>query len=306
MNVFTSVAIRAIFAYIALFALTRIMGKREISQMSFFDYTVGISIGSITANLALDRTQSFLSILPALIVFCVFEILLSYISLKSVTFRRIVDGSSTILVKNGKVMERALFKTRMNMDDLMIKLREKNAFKLADVEFALLEPDGQVSVLLKSSKQPVTPSDMNIQTQYMGLPDMVIEEGRIIGDRLREKELTQSWLMAKLAEQGVYDLSKVMYAQVDTSGNLYVDFYDDSENKKQESTANQLILTKLQKLSSDFASYSIETQNPQVKILYKECEDKINSMINTFQNYVNKRSNKNNLYEITKERSGKH
>lgn len=236
---YTSIIIRAIFAYLALFALTRIMGKREISQMSFFDYTVGITIGSITANLALDRTRSYLSILPTLIVFCVFQIILSYISLKSVTFRRIVDGSTTILVRNGKVMEKAMLKTRMNMDDLMTKLREKNAFKLADVEFALLEPDGQLSVLLKSNKQPVTPSDMNIQTQYVGLPDMVVEEGRIIGDRLKEKGITQSWLMAKLAEQGVYDLSKVMFAQVDTLGNLYVDFYDDSENKKYENRRNQ-------------------------------------------------------------------
>ncbi|QGU95914.1 DUF421 domain-containing protein [Clostridium bovifaecis] len=217
----TNIIMRAIFAYLVLFALTRIMGKREISQMSFFDYTVGITIGSITANLALDRTQSFLSILPSLVVFAIFQIILSYISLKSVTFRRIVDGSATILIKNGKVMEKALLKTRLNMDDLMIKLREKNAFRLADVEFALLEPDGQVSVLLKSNKQPVTPSDMNIQTQYMGLPDMVIEEGRIIENRLREKGLTRSWIMAKLAEQEIYDLSKVMYAQVDTSGNIY-------------------------------------------------------------------------------------
>lgn len=291
MSIYLSITIRAIVSYLILFILTRLMGKREISQMTYFDYIVGITIGSMAAIMAIDKSTTILITLPGLMIFALFQIVISYTALKNKSFRKLSDGDPTFLIKNGKVMEKNLLKERLNIDELTSKLREKNAFNIADVEFALLEPDGQISVMFKTDKQSVTPSDLNIQTKYMGFSNIVIEEGRIISSRLREKGLTQSWLMSKIAEQGVYDLSNIMFAQVDESGNLYIDLYEDGKNDIiKQNRSDEITLAKLEKLHSDFCTYSTEIDDNAAKILYKECEEKLDRMTNTFKNYIDKKS----------------
>ncbi|MEA4825618.1 MAG: DUF421 domain-containing protein [Clostridium sp.] len=291
MSIYLSITIRAIVSYLILFILTRLMGKREISQMTYFDYIVGITIGSMAAIMAIDKSTTILITLPGLMIFALFQIVISYTALKNKSFRKLSDGDPTFLIKNGKVMEKNLLKERLNIDELTSKLREKNAFNIADVEFALLEPDGQISVMFKTDKQSVTPSDLNIQTKYMGFSNIVIEEGRIISSRLREKGLTQSWLMSKIAEQGVYDLSSIMFAQVDESGNLYIDLYEDGKNDIiKQNRSDEITLAKLEKLHSDFCTYSTEIDDNAAKILYKECEEKLDRMTNTFKNYIDKKS----------------
>lgn len=227
---YIDITIRAIFAYLALFLLTRLMGKREISQLTFFDYVVGIIIGTVTGSMAVDTTKSPWAILPAVIVFATFQIISSYLSLKSDKFRKFVDGTPTVLIENGNIIEKNLNKARINSDELLSKLREKKAFTLADVEFAILETDGKISVMKKPDKETVTPSDLGITTRYTGIGSLIIQEGEIKGDKLQEAGLTRSWVLSKLAEKGITDLSKVMFAQVDAAGNLYVDLYDENQN----------------------------------------------------------------------------
>lgn len=227
---YIDITIRAIFAYLALFVLTRLMGKREISQLTFFDYVVGIIIGTVTGSMAVDTTKSPWAILPAVIVFATFQIISSYLSLKSDKFRKFVDGTPTVLIENGNIIEKNLNKARINSDELLSKLREKKAFALADVEFAILETDGKISVMKKPDKETVTPSDLGITTSYTGIGSLIIQEGEIKGEKLREAGLTRSWVLSKLAEKGIIDLSKVMFAQVDATGNLYVDLYDENQN----------------------------------------------------------------------------
>lgn len=227
---YIDITIRAIFAYLALFVLTRLMGKREISQLTFFDYVVGIIIGTVTGSMAVDTTKSPLTILPAVIVFAAFQIISSYLSLKSDKFRKFVDGNPTVLIENGNIIEKNLNKARINSDELLSKLREKKAFALADVEFAILETDGKISVMKKPNKETVTPSDLGITTSYTGIGSLIIQEGEIKDKKLREAGLTRSWVLSKLAEKGVTDLSKVMFGQVDATGNLYVDLYDENQN----------------------------------------------------------------------------
>lgn len=231
MPIYIQIASRAVASYVVSLLLTRLMGKREISQMTFFDYCVGITIGSITASMAVETSITWYNILPALVIFCLFQIIFSYMSIRSNVFRKIVDGIPNILIKDGKVMEKNMLRSRINIDELISKLRQKNAFKLADVETAILETDGQISVQLKSSKQPVTPTVMNIQTSQNGLPRTVIEDGNILDKNLKDIKLTRAWLVTKLAERGINYYSNVMLAQVDTSGNLFVDLYDDSSSK---------------------------------------------------------------------------
>lgn len=239
MTIYLQITVRAIASYFTLLILTRLMGKREISQMTFFDYCVGITIGSIAANLAIDTTMEWYNIIPALIVFAILQIVFSYVSLKSDSFRKVVDGDPNVLISNGKIMEGNMLKSRLNSSELLSLLREKNAFNLADVETAILETDGKISVQFKSDKSPVTPSDIKIKTQASGLPVLVIEEGMVNEDGLRAMKLSRAWLMSKLGEKNVYDYSKVMIAQVDSSGNLYVDLYEDNIADSKQNTGNK-------------------------------------------------------------------
>lgn len=232
MPIYIDITIRAVLTYVTLLLLTRLMGKREISQMTFFDYIVGITIGSISAQMSTTLNSTWLQMLPAAVVFSLFQIVSAYLEQKSVKFRNIVDGSPTILIKNGKVLEENVAKEKLSISEVMTKLREKNAFNLADVETAILETDGQISIQLKSSKAPVTPSHLNIPVQNVGLPRLVIEDGNVLGESLQDLKLTRAWLLSKLAEQNVVDPAKVMLAQVDISGQLYVDLYDDGLNSK--------------------------------------------------------------------------
>lgn len=217
--------------YLTLFVLARAMGKREIAQITFFDYIVGISIGSIAAQVSTNLNSTWVQMLPALIVFAVFQIANAILSQKSIKFRNIVDGSPTILIKQGEILDRNLSKEKLTSNELIGLLREKNIFKIADVETAILEVDGKISVQLKTDKQPVTAIELNIPVQPEGLPRLVIADGNILGESLKDLNLTRSWLLAKLGEQNVKDTSKVMLAQVDTAGNLYVDLFDDKNNK---------------------------------------------------------------------------
>ncbi len=227
MPTYVQMALRATIAYFILLSLTRLMGKREISQMTFFDYTVGITIGTLTGSMITDVDISWYEVLPALLIFVMLQIISAFLSMKSINFRRLVDGSSTVLIKEGKILEDNMRKVRFNSSELLSKLHEKNVFKFADVETAILENDGKLSVQKKSNKQPVTSSDMNINVQPSGLPMVMIEDGAILGENLKKFGITRVWLISKLADQGVYDIKSVMMAQVDTSGNMYVDLYDD-------------------------------------------------------------------------------
>jgi uncharacterized membrane protein YcaP (DUF421 family) len=227
MPTFLDITLRAVLTYLVLLLFSRLMGKREISQMTFFDYVSGITIGSIGAQLSTDRNSTWLELLPAIIVFSLFQIVSSIISKNSTWFRKIVISSPAILVEKGQILEKNMAKERITLNELLGKLREKNAYNLADVETAILEVDGQLSVQFKANKRPATPFDLNLQPPSQGLPRLLIEDGNLLSESLKDVKLTKSWLFTKLGEQDVHDISKVMLAQVDTLGNLYVDLYDE-------------------------------------------------------------------------------
>ncbi len=216
-------AIKSIVAVLVLFLLTRLMGKKQISQLTFFDYIVGITIGSIAGQFAISNTIPYLNGIVSLTIWAMVPILISYVSLKSLGARKILDGASTILVQNGKIIEDNIRKTKLNMNDIFEELRVKGAFNVADVEFAILETNGKVSVQLKSQKQPVTPSDLSIPTQYKGLSANLILDGEIRYENLKLVELDETWLMNELKKAKVTSPSEVLLASLDTMGQLHID-----------------------------------------------------------------------------------
>lgn len=226
-NVVLLIILRSVAAFFALLVLVRLMGKQQVAEMTFFDYVVGITIGSIAATMSVAFNENTLATFFGMIVWTVLPILIAYLSVHHVWIRKIVEGEATIVVQNGRILEKNLQKLRLSIDDLIAQLRIQGVFNLADVEVALLEPNGRLSVQKCSQKLPLTPSDMGISTAYEGLPTNLIEDGQVLDDALRSLKLSKAWLQYQLAQRDVVDFGQVSLAQLDTKGNLYVDLQGD-------------------------------------------------------------------------------
>jgi uncharacterized membrane protein YcaP (DUF421 family) len=226
MSDFLHLALRAMFAYIFLFAVTWLMGKRELSQLTFRDFIVGITIGSIAGKAAVEPHQKLMDYVPAFLTVSGMQILFSYISLKSHLFRAFTDGEPIILIQNGKILEKNLKKVKLNVDELVSQLRQKNVFKLTDVEYALIEPNGGFSVMLKANKEPLNAEVMQVSVSNNELPRLVIKDGKLIKEELRRYDFTEAWLRSELKKQNIFDISHVMLAQIDKTGMIYADVYE--------------------------------------------------------------------------------
>lgn len=222
------ILIRSVVAFAVLLILTLFMGKKQISQMTFFDYVVGITIGSIAAAASADQNVKLLNGLASTMVWGIFSILLSLIALKSYKFRRWVEGEPLIVVQKGKVLEDNLRKTRMDATELMENLRENQVFHLADVEFAVLETNGKLSVMKKSDREPLTPRDLKLNPIMRSDPRIVILDGNVMTKTLESLGHSEKWLLEKIREQGAKRFSDVFLAQIDSVGNVYVDLYRDN------------------------------------------------------------------------------
>lgn len=225
-------AFRAVGIYITLLILSRIMGRKMISQLTFFDFVVGIIVGSVSANAALGPYNSnFISGVTVLIVLSLLVLLIGFINLKSFKFRKLVNSEPVVIIEKGQIVDKNLKKERFSTQDLTALLREKNIFNVSDVEFALLEHNGKLSVLPKSQKQPLKPADMNIPTPYQGLSKDIVLDGVIMKENLKDANLTRNWLMSQLSAYGISDIKDVFYAGVDSSNNLYVSKRNVKEEK---------------------------------------------------------------------------
>lgn len=218
--VYTS--LRILLAYFLLLTLTRIMGRKMISQITFFDFVVGVIVGSVAANLSVSQQNPVVSGVTVLIVLALVTVTIDFLNIKSTFSRKTTNSEPVIVVENGKIIEENLKRTRLPVDNLMMLLREKNAFNIIDVEFAIFETDGKLSVLKKSQKQPVTPSDLNIPTTYSGLTKDIIIDGIIMNENLKDSKLDKEWLMKKLNDNNISSIDQVFYAGLDTAGNLYI------------------------------------------------------------------------------------
>lgn len=274
------ILIRSIISFIVLLLLTRLMGKKQISQMTFFDYVVGITIGSIAASMSIDQNIMLANGLIGLAIWGLIPILISIVSLKSNIFRTLTDGSPTVLVENGKILENNLAKEELAIDQLLLLLRQKNAFKLSDVEFAVLENDGQLSVLKKSSAQPVTPSTLGIKVEQEKEPRLVIADGTVMELTLQEMGYTKAWLLDEIRKQGASGFSDVFLGQLEASGKVYVDLY---ETRTREPMVDPLKSTRvkenLAKVYGELSAYSLETEDPVAKRLYQEEAKRIQQVL---------------------------
>lgn len=227
MSITYVVIIRSVLSFFALIFFIRLIGKQQVAQLTFFDYVVGITIGSIAATLSVQVNENTLATLVGMITWTVLAILLAVISMHNVWIRKVVSGEATVVIQNGRILEQNLKRIRIPIDELISELRTQGVFNIADVEFALFEPGGKISVQKNSQKQPVTPNDLHMPTQYDGLPTNLVIDGVVLIDALRSLKLTKAWLQHQLQKQNVQNVEEVSLAQLDTKGNLYVDLKGD-------------------------------------------------------------------------------
>ncbi|WP_411503999.1 DUF421 domain-containing protein [Brevibacillus centrosporus] len=229
----TTALLRTLFSYFFLLLMLRVMGKRELGKLSVFDVVISIMLAEM-AVLAIEEIEkpAILFYIPMLLI-GLLEFLMAYISLKSKKVRDVVDGSADLIIENGEIREAAMKRNRLNMDDLMVHLRQKNVKNIADVEFALLEPTGQMSVFLKERKDPVTREDLGLferepvgPVSYKGLPIPLILDGRIRKEALNKIGQNELWLKREIRKYGIRDIRDVSFCSIDEHGIIYLDKKD--------------------------------------------------------------------------------
>lgn len=213
---------RCLITYPLLLFAARMIGRKTLSNMTFFDFVVGITIGSATANISLGPDSTLKKGITVLLTFAVLTILIDYFHIKSIWFRKLVNSEPVVIIDNGKIQDQNLKRLRLALGDLLSLLRKNKVFNISDVEYALIENTGEISILLKTQKQPVTPSNLKIPTSYQGLTKDLIIDGSILHKNLHAVQLDEVWLQNQLEQQGIKSASSVFFAAIDSAGKLYV------------------------------------------------------------------------------------
>lgn len=209
-------------ALFTLFISTKIMGNREISQLNMFDYVIGITIGSIAAEMATSLENNFMQPLVAIIVCAIVDVILSICACKSLKLRRIITGRSYILLDNGELYRKNFDKAKLDLNEFFVQCRSNGFFNLSDIQTAILEPNGKVSFLPNSQTRPATPSDLNILTKQSRITVNVILDGVVLKENLSYTGNDEIWLQKQLVSQGFKDVSEIFLATCDSNNQLSI------------------------------------------------------------------------------------
>ncbi len=221
------VAVRGIISFFTLLIFARVLGKQQISQLTFFDYILGITIGSTASSLTTDLTSRAWPHWIGLLTWTVAVMLLQVIAVKWRKASKFIDGEPAIVIQDGRIMEDVMKKMRYRMDDLFEQLRQKDIFDVMEVKLAILEKDGQISVLKKPEFLQATIQDLNLPVKDSGLAVELIYSGIVIEENLRQMNHDRNWLDGELKKQGINSPSEVFFLTVNSDGTLYIDKYAD-------------------------------------------------------------------------------
>ncbi|AIS51663.1 hypothetical protein TKV_c04610 [Thermoanaerobacter kivui] len=213
---------RTLILYALVVIFMRISGKQQIGQLQPYELVVAIMIADLVAIPMQNKGIPLLSGIIPVLTLLVSQLFLSYLSMKSLRARAIICGTPTILVENGKILTSQLQKERYNINDLLEELRVKGYPNIADVEYAILETNGSLSVIPKSNKRPVTPQDLNLTPQYEGLPLPIIIDGRIMHQNMQKAGIDMEWLNEQLKMWKIQNVKEVLFASLDTNKVLTV------------------------------------------------------------------------------------
>jgi len=215
------VVIRSLISLVALFLVTKMLGKKQVSQLSLFDYVIGISIGNFAAEMTINTESQHMNGIVAVVIFGVVAYLISIWTMKSMRIRRFFMGVPTLLIQNGKLMEKNLKKVKFDINDLLEECRSNGYFDISEIEYAIMEANGTLSVLPKGEYKPVTIQDMNLKAKQQGLCANVVIDGEILGKNLEKLHKTDKWLLKELKVRG-YELKDILLATIDVNEKVMV------------------------------------------------------------------------------------
>ena len=217
MSDFLNICFRTILVLIILFFITKMMGKKQISELNFFDYVVGITIGSIAADISLDIEKNTIAGIAALFIYGFISYIISFVSIKSILARRFFIGVPTVLVEKGKIIESGLKKSKIDVNDLLMVARENGYFNLDEIDYALMEVNGNISFLPKEKEKPVTKKDMKIKCNNEGLTVNAIIDSKYMANNMKAINKDKEWLDHELKVNGYDNYDNILLATIDNN-----------------------------------------------------------------------------------------
>ncbi len=216
------VTLRAILSLITLFLITKMLGKKQVSQLSLFDYVIGISIGNFAAEMTINLESDYLHGILAVVIFGIVAYLVSILTMKSIHLRRYFMGTPTLLIQDGKLLEQNMKKVKYDVNDLLEQCRTNGYFDLSEIKYALMEANGTLSILPFETERPLKVKDMKIKPKKEGLCANVIIDGKVMPNNLKNCNKDETWLKKELKIKGYTDLQQILLATVDVNEKLQV------------------------------------------------------------------------------------
>ena len=229
---FFYIFMKSIGSILALFFFTKAMGKKQVSQLNLYDYVVGITIGSVAAEISINFEAKFLNGLIVMAVYTIVSILIAHFTAKSMKLRRFVVGVPIIIIEDGKILEDNVEKSKIDLSDLLQEARNNGYFDISEIEFAIMEANGKISFLPKSKYAPLTPSDMKVKVPYKGLCANLVIDGNIMSNNLKVINKNDEWLLTRLEKEGYNHIEDLLLVTCDSKEKLTI--YKKGEDSTKE------------------------------------------------------------------------
>lgn len=284
MNTWSILLFNSIILFLLTLTMSKYLKKKTLSRATPFDFISYTVIAIIIALISLNIIDNIYFGLTTLAVWALMPLILDYASMKSKWVYNVIHGKERVLVKNGKVMEDNLSKARITGQEFLQELRSKKAFNLADVEFAVMETTGDINISLKADKKPVTASDLGKQVGLKSEPQTVILDGNILNEGLTNAGLNHSWLTTQLEIKGV-TLENVFLGQVDSSGDLYIDLFDDMIQVP-KTEIKEMLYASIEKTQAELMSFALESDNEEAKNMYSQNAEKLEKAMKKLEPYL--------------------
>ena len=213
---------KGVISLLVLFLLSKLMGRKQVSELNLFDYIIGISIGSIAAEMTLNPEIDFFEGVFAISVYAIIAYLTTLLTIKNMTARRLITGTPLILIQRGKILSKNLRKAKIDLNDLLQEARVNGYFDITQIEYALMEANGKISFLPKSKYRPVNCKDLKLKTTFEGLCANVVIDGHIMLENLKTIGKDEAWLKTRLNNLQYDDLSQLILVSIDSNEQVSV------------------------------------------------------------------------------------
>lgn len=225
-----AVTYRALISLFTLFIVTKILGKKQVSELSLFDYVIGISIGNFAAEMTINIDSNEFNGIWAVILFGIVAYIVSWLSMKSIFLRRIIMGTPTIIIQDGKIIKNNMKKVHLDINELLEECRIKGYFDISNIEYGIMEVNGDMSFLPKAEYRPITPLDMCITPNKSVLKSNIIIDGKVMHTNLHLMNKDEEWLNRKLKKEGIDNIKDILLCTLDKNDKVI--FYKNNNNIK--------------------------------------------------------------------------